>query len=60
MNEKKQLSKLTKKQSLFYENQKRGYKDGVEMDRIPLAASENVEFANFFDRLGDVARGWNG
>lgn len=36
------------------------YKDGVEMDRIPLAASENVEFANFFDRLGDVARGWNG
>ena len=36
------------------------YKDGVEIDKVPLSASENVESANFFDRLGDVARGWNG
>lgn len=36
------------------------YKDGIEIDKIPVIAAENVEFANFFDRLGDVARGWNG
>ena len=33
MNEKKQLSMLTKKQSLFSENQQRGYKDGIEIEK---------------------------
>ena len=35
------------------------FKDGVEMDRVPLLASENIEKANFFDCLQDVAKGWN-
>ncbi|MBE5751405.1 MAG: D-alanyl-D-alanine carboxypeptidase [Clostridiales bacterium] len=35
------------------------FKDGVEMDRVPLLAQENVEKANFFDCLRDVAQGWN-
>ena len=47
MNEKKQLSMLTKKQNLFTENQQRGYKDGVEIEKgIVLNESyleENLE-----------------
>lgn len=36
------------------------YKDGVEADRVPLVAGNDVKAADFFDRFGDVARGWNG
>ena len=35
------------------------YKEGVEIDKIALLAEKNVEKANVFDRLRDVARGWN-
>lgn len=35
------------------------YKDGVEMDRIPLLAGKDVNQANFFDRWREVARDWN-
>lgn len=34
------------------------YKDNVEMDRVPLIATCDVQKANFFDRFSDVARGW--
>lgn len=36
------------------------YKDNVEIDRVALLASEDVEKANVFDCFRDVARGWNG
>lgn len=36
------------------------YKDGVECDRLKAVASCDVAKANFFDRLKDVANGWNG
>ena len=35
------------------------YKDNVETDRVALVAMQDVQKANFFDRFGDVARGWN-
>ena len=35
------------------------FKDGVEIDRVPLLACEAVEKANFFDRLRDIAQDWN-
>ncbi len=35
------------------------YKDGVEVERVPLLAAEGVQKANFFDRLRDIARAWN-
>lgn len=35
------------------------YKNGAEIDRVPLIAAESTEKANFFDRLKDVAEGWN-
>ncbi|MBE5752664.1 MAG: D-alanyl-D-alanine carboxypeptidase [Clostridiales bacterium] len=34
------------------------FKDGVEIDRIPLIANESVEKATLFDRFKDVAEGW--
>ena len=36
------------------------FKDGVEADRVPLVAFESVKKANFFDRLQEIARSWNG
>ena len=36
------------------------YRDGVEFDRINLLAQNAVEKANFFDRLREIAREWNG
>ena len=36
------------------------YRDGVECDRVPLLAMQAVEKANFFDRLREIAREWNG
>ena len=36
------------------------YKDGIEIDRIPLLSAETVKKANFLDRLRDIARAWNG
>ncbi len=35
------------------------YKDGVEIDKVPLIAEKDIEKANLFDRWRDVARGWN-
>ena len=35
------------------------FKDHVEIDRVTLLANENVEKATLFDRLKDVAKGWN-
>ncbi len=35
------------------------YKEGVEIDKVPLIAEKDVEKANFFDRLQDVASDWN-
>lgn len=34
------------------------YKEGVEIDRVPLLSAESVEKATFFDRLKDVAESW--
>ena len=34
------------------------YKDGVEVEKIPLLAAEKVEKANLFDRIQDVAKDW--
>lgn len=36
------------------------YKEGVETERIPLLAMQNVKRANVFDCYKDVARHWNG
>ena len=36
------------------------FRDNVEVERVPLVAASDVAKANFFDRLRDVARGWNG
>lgn len=35
------------------------YNNGVEVEKITLLAAENVEKANLFDRIQDVARDWN-
>ena len=35
------------------------YKEGVEIDKIPLIAVEQVEKAGFTDRFRDIANGWN-
>lgn len=35
------------------------FKDNVEVERVSLVAAFDVEKANFFDRLRDVAQGWN-
>lgn len=35
------------------------YTNGVESDVIPLLAAENVEKANLFDCIQDVAKDWN-
>lgn len=35
------------------------FKDGVEIDKVPLLALTGVEKANFLDRLQDIAQGWN-
>ncbi len=35
------------------------FKEGVEIDRVPLIACESVEKANFFDRFQQIAREWN-
>ena len=35
------------------------YKDGVEIDKVPLIAEHDIEKANLFDRWREVARGWN-
>lgn len=36
------------------------FKDGLEADRVPLVAAENMKRANFFDYLREIARNWNG
>lgn len=36
------------------------YKDGIECDRMKVVAACAVEKANFFDRLREIAREWNG
>ncbi len=35
------------------------FKEGVEIDRIPLIALEGVEKATVFDRFQEIARDWN-
>ncbi len=35
------------------------FKDGVEVDCVPLVASESVEKATFWDRIKDIAMEWN-
>ena len=35
------------------------FKDGIEIDRVPLLAAESVERAGFFDYLRNVAKAWN-
>lgn len=35
------------------------YNNGVEVEKISLLAIENVEKANLFDRIQDVAKDWN-
>lgn len=35
------------------------YKDGIEIDKVPLLAAASVKKANIFDRFRDVANGWN-
>ena len=35
------------------------FKNGVEIDRVPLIACETVEKANWFDCLQDIAQEWN-
>ncbi len=36
------------------------FKDGIEIDRIPLRAVQAVEKANVFDKWQQIARKWNG
>ena len=36
------------------------YKDGIERERIPLVAGEEVKVASVMDRLKKIARKWNG
>ncbi len=36
------------------------FKDGVEIDRIPLRSAEEVKKANVADRWQEIARKWNG
>ncbi len=35
------------------------FKDGMEVERLPLYASENVDKATYFDRLKEIAENWN-
>lgn len=35
------------------------FREGVEFDRIPVVACENVERANYWDSVMDVARDWS-
>ncbi len=35
------------------------FRDGVEFDRIPVVAAEDVERANYWDSVMDVAKDWN-
>lgn len=34
------------------------FRKGVEVDRVPLIANENVEKANIFDRFKEIVNGW--
>ena len=36
------------------------YREGVEVDRVPLVAMEEVKRASLFDCLKDIAEQWNG
>ena len=36
------------------------FKNGVEMDRVPLLAMNTIKKAKFFDRFKDIAQEWNG
>ena len=36
------------------------YREGVEVDRVPLLAMKEVKRANFFDCLREIAEQWNG
>ena len=36
------------------------FRDGMEIDRVALLATENVEKATVWDRMKDIAREWNG
>ena len=35
------------------------FRNGIEVDRIPLLAAEDVKRANFFDCLQEIAENWN-
>jgi hypothetical protein len=35
------------------------FREGVEFDKIPVVACENVERANYWDSVMDVARDWS-
>lgn len=35
------------------------FHDGIEKERIPLLAKEDVKRANWFDRFKDIAKNWN-
>ena len=35
------------------------FKDGMEIERIPLLATEDIKKASFFDRLKEIAGSWN-
>ena len=35
------------------------FKDGIEIDRVPVITLESIEKATMFDRFRDVAREWN-
>ncbi len=36
------------------------YRNGVEVDRIPILAMEDIQEASFIDKLKDISRQWNG
>ena len=36
------------------------YREGVECDRVDLLAADRIEKANFFDKIREIAREWNG
>ncbi len=36
------------------------FKDGIETDRVPLLAGENIDKATFFDCMREIAKNWNG
>ncbi len=35
------------------------FKEGIEIDKVPLLAAEDVNKANFMDRFKDIAKEWN-